>query len=66
MLAWCRRRSSPHWRAGVASMAFRLRLKKRFEIDSCTIEYLSGEVLREVLVDDAVAGREEREDRRNE
>ena len=47
-------------------MACRLRLKKRFEIDSCTIEYLSGEVLREVFVDDAVAGREEREDRRNE
>ena len=50
MLAWCRRRSSPCWRAGVASMACRLRLKKRFEIDSCTIEYLSGEVLREVLL----------------
>ena len=47
-------------------MACRSRLKKRAEIDLCTIEYLSGEVLREVFVDDAVAGREEREDRRNE
>ena len=38
-----------------------------FDIGGPVAKELFGvEVLREVLVDDAVAGREEREDRRNE
>ena len=39
---------------------------KRREIDLCAVEYLSGEILCQVLVHDAVGGREEREDRRDE
>ena len=39
---------------------------KRCEIDSCAVEDLSGEILCQVLVDDAVGGREEREHRRDE
>ena len=39
---------------------------KRCEIDLCAVEYLSGEILCQVLVHDAVGGREEREDRRDE
>ena len=39
---------------------------KRREIDSCAVEYLSGEILSQVLVHDAVGGREEREHRRDE
>ena len=36
---------------------------KRREIDLCAVEYLSGEILCQVLVHDAVGGREEREGR---
>ena len=39
---------------------------KHREIDLCAVVYLSGEILCQVLVDDAVRGREEREDRRDE
>ena len=37
-------------------------MKKSLEINSYAIEYLSGGVLREVFVNNAVGGREEREE----